>query len=253
MASQDSAQHGVEYFDISDWGVGGDGTSHGGASSSGGVGRIYCPVSGCAAANRVQSMKPHLEEHASGRLTGAIPQEGMAANAWGQCSVCSRIIHRRHAQACPKCRPSLHTAAVPVLGRVLQEGCPEIVSIFEKRVGVKVHVPNCAKQLWSQCLLAALASVIRHTDVRAWIELLALPKQVLTSHLRGEKGHKQKIEAETKKRCRDWLEGQRGSLWQPDPPNSKSTPKISPDDPRFATAGLQICYVEGSSTGHAVH
>ena len=59
-----------------------------------------------------------------------------------------------------------------------------------------------------------LAAVVHHNDVRAWTELMALPKMVLKVHKRGGKGNRQRAEAETKRLCRSWLEGHRGELWQ---------------------------------------
>jgi hypothetical protein len=139
MSPQDAPPGGTVFFNISDGVSDGNMASHGAASSSNG-GRFYCPVPGCPASDPVrspgwqtfQNMRLHLEEHSGGRLTGGIPQGWLEQHAHGQCSVCSRILHRKFLPACPKCRPSLHHAPANTQGpgRTLPEGCPELASIF---------------------------------------------------------------------------------------------------------------------------
>ena len=69
--------------------------------------------------------------------------------------------------------------------------------------------------MWSQCVLAALADVLAHNGAQAWADLMALPKMVLpTARARGGEGHRGRVAAETKQRCRNWLEGHRQQLWQ---------------------------------------
>jgi len=63
-------------------------------------------------------------------------------------------------------------------------------------------------------LLTALAGVATFNDVRAWTELLALPKMTLVASARGGRKHIARAEAETKRRCSEWLEGNRGGLWR---------------------------------------
>ena len=63
-------------------------------------------------------------------------------------------------------------------------------------------------------MLVALAGVVRHNDVRAWTALMALPKMTLRAHTRGGKGHRKRIENDTKQRLRNWLDGHRGQLWE---------------------------------------
>ena len=61
-------------------------------------------------------------------------------------------------------------------------------------------------------MLAALAGVLQFNDARAWADLLGLPKVVLKKNVRGGKKHRKRAEAETEKRCRNWLEGLRKEL-----------------------------------------
>jgi hypothetical protein len=98
-------------------------------------------------------------------------------------------------------------------GRPFVQGCPSLEHVFASRVPLKAHIPIGAQHLWSQCLITALAAVARHNDERAWVELLSLPKMVLCAERRGGKGHRRRAETETKRRCRNWLEGHRGDLW----------------------------------------
>ena len=47
---------------------------------------------------------------------------------------------------------------------------------------------------------------------------------VLVAPTRGGKQHHKRIESETKRKCTDWLEGHRGSLWRA-PDNRQSAPR----------------------------
>ena len=169
--------------------------------------RCYCPVPGCPAGDamraagwqNVSSMRPHLEEHAGGRLAGDIPADFLEQNALGQCTVCSKLLSRRFGQTCPRCRPSLRAASRrQTAGRPLPTGCPDLEQVFGDRVSVKTHVPKGARHLWSQCLLTALAAVVRYNDERAWTELFALPKMTLRGNSRGGQKYRKRAEIETK-------------------------------------------------------
>ena len=150
----------------------------------------------------------------SGHLCGAVPAEWLAGQALGQCTVCSRLLARRFGQACPRCRPALARPAVPVQGRPLPDGCPTLSEVCTTPIGVRRHVPKGAQSLWAQCLLTAAACVVQFNDARAWTEFMALPKMVLVAGGRGGKGHRRRADNDTKRRCRDWLEGQRELLWR---------------------------------------
>ena len=82
------------------------------------------------------------------------------------------------------------------------------------KVSVKKYVPTGAKSLWVQCLLSGLADVLTHGDLRAWTDLMALPKLTLCTQMRGGRSHRRRQDQETKQRCQKWLEGQRAELWQ---------------------------------------
>jgi len=128
------------------------------------------------------TLRGHLEEHAEGRLTGDIPADWLEDNGLGQCVVWSCLLARRFERVCPRCRPALARAPTQLIGRQLPEGYPSIEAAFEEPIAVKSYVPKGAQQLWSQCLLTALAAVTLYSDERAWVELLLLlllPKMVL--------------------------------------------------------------------------
>jgi hypothetical protein len=144
-------------------------------------------------------MRPHIEEHAGGRLAGDIPQQWLDAQALDHCSVCSKLISHKFGGACPRCHPSLQTQTVLASGRPLVDGCPSIPHVCESKIPVKEHIPTGARLLWGQCMLTALAAVVQHNDTRAWTELVALPKMLLRRHGRGGKGNRRRVEAETKK------------------------------------------------------
>ena len=186
------------------------------------AGRCYCPVPGCPEGDPVRAqgwqdvsnMRRHLEEHAGGRLEGAIPQRFLDEQSLGQCTVCSRLLSRRFGNTCPHCRPALAGQRSPSEGRPLPAGCPSLEAVFSSKIRVKEHVPKGARRIWAHCILTALAAVVRHNDLRAWTELLALPKMVLRAHVRGGCNHQRRAVAETRQRCQRWLEGQRQELWR---------------------------------------
>ena len=161
-------------------------------------------------------MRNHLEEHAGGRFVGAIPEDFMEKHSLRQCTVCSRLLNKRFGQACPRCKPKLAPPRRDAAGgRDLPGDWPTWDEVFEANIPTKAHVPQGARKLWAQCLVGALAQVHQYGDLRAWVELLMLPKAVLRSPIRGGKKNKQKLDGETKERCRVWLEGKRRELWEP--------------------------------------
>eukprot|EP00971_Amphidinium_carterae_P176278 3494399-Amphidinium_carterae.1 len=71
--------------------------------------RIYCPVPSCPKHNpltsagwmSLQSLRPHLEEHQTGRLQGEIPKEWLQQRQLHQCQVCHKLIAARFGPSCP--------------------------------------------------------------------------------------------------------------------------------------------------------
>eukprot|EP00973_Karenia_brevis_P051539 7158402-Karenia_brevis.AAC.1 len=118
-----------------------------------------------------------MQEHATGRLMGEIPEAWLQSNNLEQCSVCARILSTRYGGTCPRCRPTLrHGVARHSSGRPVPVDWPTLEEVMTARIHTRAHVPNGARKLWSQCVTAALSEVARHNDLRAWIQLLSLPK-----------------------------------------------------------------------------
>jgi hypothetical protein len=186
--------------------------------------RWYCPVEGCPKSDMAraagwasfQGVKDHLEEHTCGRLGGTIPPPWLKNNKLGQCQVCHKVIAARWGKACQKHAPSWRDEeeTQEAEGRPVQPGTPSWEQLAAGRIKTKNYVPKGAKQLWAQCLVAALNQVATFNDDKAWRELYMLPKAVLRSAFRaGGKTGKSKGEEETRNRARDWLNGKRGDLW----------------------------------------
>ncbi len=186
---------------------------------------MYCPVPGCplsdsqraAGWESMGSLRRHLAEHIAGRLDGDVPQEFLDAHRLNICTVCSRLLSSRFGSVCPRCRPEMqraHTQGAPQAGRPMPDGYPSLEEVFRTAIVCKSYVPKAAKNLWAQCLLSAISMVLRHNDELAWTELLMLPKSVLRSSPRGGKKHQSRIDAETKRLCKDWLDGHRVQLWR---------------------------------------
>ena len=95
------------------------GASTGGAASTAaavpGVARVFCPVQGCPRACPLTSpgwaslntMKPHLQEHISGRERGALPADFLHHHKLDLCKRCGALITQRCNGACPSCWPML--------------------------------------------------------------------------------------------------------------------------------------------------
>ena len=186
-------------------------------------GRMYCPVPGCPESDPARaagwtcwtSLRNHLAEHVAGRFAGDIPQDFLSEHRLTICTVCSRLLSTRFGSACPSCRPTLQRSRdQPSSGRSIPEDYPSLSEVFLTNVSCKAYVPKAAKHLWAQALLASIAAVLRHNDELAWLELLMLPKCVLRTSGRGGKKHRAQIDAETKRLCKDWVEGQRAQLWR---------------------------------------
>ena len=183
--------------------------------------RLYCPVVGCPAGDATraagwstfQSLRNHVQEHANGRLLGAIPPEWLEDNQLNQCTVCSKLLSRRFGDTCPRCRPALlQQVPRPSTGRPLPTDWPSLDDVLTTNIPTKAYVPKGAKRLWAQCLTVSLSQVVRYNDERAWLELLALPNMVLRAGFRGGKKNKRRNETDTRQRCQAWLDGHRVSL-----------------------------------------
>ena len=186
--------------------------------------RLYCPVESCPRHDRVnsagwtcmQSLRDHLMEHVSGRLDGDIPSEFLRDNDLTICVVCNRLLSTRFGTVCPRCRPEFQrNQPQATSGRAVPADYPSFEEVFRSNIRCKSYVPSGAKHLWAQCLVGAMAAVLRHKDELAWLELFMLPKAVLRAGDRGGKKHHARLDAETRRRCQEWLDGHRAQLWRP--------------------------------------
>ena len=200
--------------------------------------RIFCPVPGCpehdtARANGwadVSSMRDHLNDHCSGRFLGAIPSAFLEQHRLSQCQVCSRLLSTRFGNACPRCRPELRRrASSNASDPPSRPAAPSFEDVAKKRSFTKKAVPKGAKRLWSQCLLSALCAVVAYNDTQSWQELYALPKCTLRGQQRGG-ASRHRGEAETKRLCQGWLEGQRMTLWQQVKEAKSKQQRVEADD-----------------------
>ena len=78
----------------------------------------------------------------------------------------------------------------------LAEGAPGVWDVFTSDRRVRSSVPKGAKDAWSRCLIAALADVVAHRDVKSWTDLLTLPALVLPAPSRGGWRHVLRQEGE---------------------------------------------------------
>jgi hypothetical protein len=153
--------------------------------------RIFCPVPGCLCADRVRSqgwasdatMRNHLQDHASGRLLGVVPQEYLQEKRLCQCSVCFKLVSSRFGGSCPSCRPAAREALgtnSDQAGQPRNRSLPELGAVMSAPFPTLRRVPTGAKAVWAQCLSQALAKAVWENSLDAWTELAMLPKAVLT-------------------------------------------------------------------------
>ena len=165
--------------------------------SSGSKRRHYCPVVGCPQGdpNRAagwtcaQSLRNHVQEHASGRLAGGPPPSWLAENSLDRCSVCSKLLSRRFGWSCPRCRPQQRQGLEePPDEREIPEDWPSLAEVAELDSVLRGRVPNNARKAWAQCLATEMADVNSFNDTRAWVQFFSLPQVVLAKPARGAPG-----------------------------------------------------------------
>ena len=162
-------------------------------------------------------MRPHVDAHLAGQLSGDIPDDWLRGQGFGTCEICQRVLSLRFNCRCPSCfrtlvsRPAL--ASVP--SRPLADGAPSVWDVFVSDKRVRSSVPKGARDAWSRCLISSLADIVAHRDVKAWTDFLTLPSLVLAAPSRGGRSRVLRHEGEVRRRCLDWLSGLRADLWAP--------------------------------------
>jgi len=202
-----------------------------------GPARVFCPVQGCPRAcplsssgwGSVATMKPHLQEHVSGREKGSLPADFLSLHKLDLCKKCGALITQRCNGACPSCWPALrapHLAATASSSQL-----PSLHDIFARRTSTVKYVPKVARPLWARCLSRALAAAVASPcSTAAWVELFMLPKCVLVRPPRNGGKHKEQAGAFTKNRCERWLEGERMSLWESAKSSQQRRPMTEKED-----------------------
>ena len=189
----------------------------------GAVQRIFCPVPGCASGDAANArgwashvaMRPHLDDHCAGVLTGHVPQSYLQSHDLDLCSVCGLSVSKRFNGTHSRCRPaSRQPASRASLAGGGRCAGPDLADIFAAKLPVLKHVPRAARGAWAQCLACALAHVATVNTVAAWQQLLMLPKAVLRPAPRGGAHRRDQAAQFTLRRCQRWLEGEREELWE---------------------------------------
>ena len=131
--------------------------------SSGSSVRCFCPVPGCGRGDPTratgwsshQAMRAHLDDHCSGTLAGAVPQDYLDAHSRDLCQECGLLVNKRYNGVHPpRARTSRHS-----LDEVMGHGAATVR-----------HVPRLARAVWSQCLARALAATHSRNTVQAWLD-----------------------------------------------------------------------------------
>ena len=94
---------------------------------------------------------------------------------------------------------------------------------FLKRARTLKRIPAAARGAWAQVLVQSLSKAVQSNTVRAWTELLMLPKTVLCPPPRRGKKHRKAAAAYTLDRLSRWTAGERKQLWEDMPPVGANT------------------------------
>ena len=192
--------------------------------------RFYCPVQGCQHQPEgwpsVATIKPHLNDHLSGRWLGTLPAGYLESIQYTRCTVCHFLVHTRYNGTCYTCRPiqraqmavaamrvTLPSAAPPPRVETTTTRLPTLDDVFSRYVPTVKHVPKELRGMWARCLCRALANAVYNNSMEAWTELLMLPQCTLCTPPRAGKAHEKQRLAFSRSRLHRWLAGERGELW----------------------------------------
>ena len=198
----------------------------GDASSS----RVFCSVPGClhgdVANSRgwatVQTMRNHLETHRLGQYAGEIPQSWLLSHRLAPCSHCDRLVSGGPGAMHRSCRAEARPAGAPSSGFSTSSGqrAANIEAVLAADRPTIKHIPAKCKALWSAVLTRALSTAVLATssssghgqEEQAWVELLCLPKAVLSQAPRAGRRHPKCQENFTMCMLQSWLDGDKERL-----------------------------------------
>ena len=195
-----------------------------------GPSRVFCPVPGClhgdVANSRgwatVQTMRNHLEAHRLGQFPGEIPQNWLLSHRLAPCSHCDRLVSGDPGAMHRSCRAEARPAGAPSPGfraNSSQSAVNLEAVLAADRPTIK-HIPAKCKALWCAVLTRALSSAVLATtsnsgygqEEQAWVELLCLPKAVLSQAPRAGRRHPKCQENFTMCMLQSWLDGDKERL-----------------------------------------
>ena len=163
----------------------------GDASSS----RVFCPVPGCLHGDThgwatMHIMRNHLEAHRLGHYAGEIPQSWLLSHRLATCSHCNRLVSGGPGAMHTSCRAEARPAGAPSSGLSASSGqrAANLEAVLAADRPTIKHIPAKCKALWSAVLTRALSTAVLASssssghgqEEQAWVELLCLPKAVLS-------------------------------------------------------------------------
>ncbi|CAE7525196.1 unnamed protein product, partial [Symbiodinium sp. CCMP2456] len=136
-------------------------------------------------------MRAHLDDHCSGTLAGAVPQDYLDAHSLDLCQECGLLVSRRYNGVHPRCRPQARLAGPrPGAQGEPTQHMPTLEEVMGHGAATVRHVPRLARAAWSQCLARTLAATHSRNTVQAWVELLMLARCTLVAPSRGGAKHR---------------------------------------------------------------
>ena len=145
------------------------------------------------------SIKPHLNDHCTGHLSGAIPTDFLTQNDYSQCRICDKILHKRYHGTCFKCRPIARAQEqmnilrgqvnpfgdIPAFSQQATSSqdplnLPTLSIIHEKYVPTIKNIHLGLRRLWAKCLVRSIAQVVWANNDLSWSKLQMLPKCTLS-------------------------------------------------------------------------
>ena len=191
-----------------------------------GSSRVFCPVPGClhgdVANSRGWATVQTMRAHRLGLFAGEIPQNWLLSHRLTPCSHCNLLVSGDPGAVHRSCRAEARPAGAPSLG-VSASSSQRAVNLeavlAADRPTIK-HIPAKCKALWSAVLTRALSTAVLASSSssgqgqveRAWVELLCLPKAVLSQAPRAGRRHPKCQENFTMCMLQSWLDGDKERL-----------------------------------------